>query len=816
MPKLQNDRKEWTRVSAHSPGSSEYTDLSEFAKSYVSPGGFGERVAYGFANTKLIWVERFDEKQHVFFRQCLHGDNCKVTLRFRPAFENDEVLWVIEQSGLHDHAQLSKRALHDLAVEYGVKRRLTADRAILEIHSDLPGTQLPETFKRTVDNVRLSHFSGTKFDGRILGILQAFLASLPVGLFLAAYVLEPSPMIPFMIPGLDSLAAQTMRSFSGLNMVIDGTYKINREDLVLMALCLVGLRLTPRGIVNQIIPIFFMLARVEEHESWKFLFEAAVKHYSEKFGLDISTRVRAVFRDCSAGAEAACFAVFGNDIQVFRDLEHVKRNIIAWAAKHRSQIKNCAVVESIVAKVAFSAPLLIFEFNIFWAHWFLRLEELEEHHFLAYLREFIFSVDGDFIEAKWRCCMVCSPPGFFVYLNNTIERKWRTIENYLPKYKKQDITTLMTELGKIFHGKLQDRSYEGLVDAISDQPHKALICGRGMYPTVEEIGSPGIKRTRRLTSKALLDAIEANGTESVMEVRRFNPPFVWLPGGEDIEASHVVAVFVVPIYSVSALETDAALGSQYADIVLSNSLEECVEAMMPNGVFVAKDYAKMHRMFTVIIVQDNGVFDVQRRFMQRSQTEALFLIRHLEHPGLHGTVCLRTIAMGGHNRRARAKAKSRARAKRISRRELGDSLLDPEPVREEEADDSSEGENGLDDRSADSGDATPGQHEHEFCRFNWVQRRRCCLPSCCSECLVLFKRNDAWACRADLCPSNTILCASCLPDDVAQYSDPPDPPSPVLPCAFPPSPEAMTAMAAAMATVRFVSAEPTIFVDADN
>ena len=80
--------------------------------------------------------------------------------------------------------------------------------------------------------------------------------------------------------------------------------------------------------VSGSIPIFFMLARVEEHESWKFSFQGAVKQYSEKFGLDISTRVRGVFWDCAAGSEAVCFSVFGDGIRVFRDFVHVKQNII--------------------------------------------------------------------------------------------------------------------------------------------------------------------------------------------------------------------------------------------------------------------------------------------------------------------------------------------------------------------------------------------------------------------------------------------------------------------------------------------------------
>ena len=80
---------------------------------------------------------------------------------------------------------------------------------------------------------------------------------------------------------------------------------MNRQNLVLLAVCISGLRLVGSSIVNQVLPIFFMVARVEENESWDLLFRTASEYYLQRFGINLATCVGAVFRDCTAGAGPA-------------------------------------------------------------------------------------------------------------------------------------------------------------------------------------------------------------------------------------------------------------------------------------------------------------------------------------------------------------------------------------------------------------------------------------------------------------------------------------------------------------------------------
>ena len=237
------------------------------------------------------------------------------------------MLWVVEGVGDHNHDNPSKSFFHDLAFEFAVTKNMTSERAMIEIARKHPALTLPANFKRQMENMRAHASSSGKLDGRVVGILEAFLRAVPAGLFVLNATVNPV-MIPFFFYGLDQLVASTIGNFQHpLNLVVDGTYKINRQNLVLLAVGVCGLRLLASGIVNQVLPIFYMVARVEENESWDLLFKSACEHYLARFGLDLSIITGAVFRDCSAGVHEACLKYFGAQCIVFRDLEHVKRTL---------------------------------------------------------------------------------------------------------------------------------------------------------------------------------------------------------------------------------------------------------------------------------------------------------------------------------------------------------------------------------------------------------------------------------------------------------------------------------------------------------
>ena len=103
-----------------------------------------------------------------------------------------------------------------------------------------------------MENMRSHQSSRGKLDGRVVGILQAFLLAVPAGLFVLNATVE-SVMIPFFFYGLDQLVASSIGNYKHLlSLVMDGTYRINRQNLVLLAVGVCGLRLLASGIVNQV------------------------------------------------------------------------------------------------------------------------------------------------------------------------------------------------------------------------------------------------------------------------------------------------------------------------------------------------------------------------------------------------------------------------------------------------------------------------------------------------------------------------------------------------------------------------------------
>ena len=795
---LQKDRKEWHEVSVHQPDATGHLMLYEFAKAFTD-----EDFAFSSPRTQVVWLDGFDAKETVFIRNCLHGKNCEHQLRFRPRIDGDAVVWVIESSKAHCHNEVSKSRFHDLAVKYGVEKGLTAEKAIIQLRRDFPDLVLPEGFDRTIENIRSNESTTGKTDGRIIGILEGFLRNPPPGLFVLTAIVSPVILIPFMCAGLDTVVADLIRNFTlPLHVVIDGTYNINRENLVLLGLGLCGLRMLASGIVNQVVPMFFCLARVEEYASWKALFEAAISHYSQHFGIDLRARVGYVFRDCTAGANRAVTECFGEDTDSFRDLEHVKRNISDWATRHSTNgLLDINLKESIIAKIAFSAGMLLYEFAGFWEAQFHRLELVGEVTFLNYLKNNIFIMEAGVLSAEWRCGPFASNPGFFVYLSNTLERQWRSLKHLLPNYRRQDVTTLMKEISVIFHANVVSGKYTGIVDNLDASPLQSMITGQGIWPTTEELGDPEVPRSRRLTACALLNAIDLHGMNSILLCRRFNPAFEWAPFGDGGGVFDVTAAFVVPIYSLSAVGSNQNLANQYLQVVLANTVDEARAAVVNDGVFNGKANSMMHRIFTVVLLISNlPITDVQRRFLMRSQSEAMFLIRHLELPGMAGTTNLR-LTNGGPAPKAKQRAKARAQSKRSTRRRLGDAVMDPGALPEEidpDEEDRNVEENEVEERGNEGIEqGPPVQHVHSWQAISFAMRKRCCYRKDCMVCLRPLRQQRAWICTAENCVEGLVVCTNCQEQDSR--------------------PAAGTAVrAAASNLVRFSSAEPTLAVDDDN
>ena len=309
-------------------------------------------------------------------------------------------------------------------------------------------------------------------------------------------------------------------------------------------------------------------------------------------------------------------------------------------------------------------------------------------------------------------------------------------------------------------------------------------------PTVEEMGDPDTKRTRRLTARALFKATESDGMENILIVRKMEAPFLWKRFGNDEHVFEVLSAYVVPLHATSAVRVHRGLAEQYLRVVLANTAAQCREAMLTNGAFNGRKHSEMHRTFTVVVVLRAGVHDVSRRFVMRSQSEAAFLVRHFELRGRPGTVDLTLTTGGTDNRRRQRAAKAKARTTRATRRRLGDAAMDPveevEMVDEDlGAEDEHENheEHGVDGELAEvaaeemigdnegdglpvadsgaemAGDATPqALDDPHVCR---KELKEFPPTTGCGSCGHRIRGGKAWICVADGCPHRLWQCLPC-------------------------------------------------------
>jgi hypothetical protein len=208
------------------------------------------------------------------------------------------------------------------------------------------------------------------------------------------------------------------------------------------------------------------------------------------------------------------------------------------------------------------------------------------------------------------------------------------------------------------------KNFKVLPTILDSQPMMALVCGKGVYPTTEEIGDPDVLRMRRLTPKDLYNEILLTGIDSVAFLKRFDRALEWQPNGAGTQILPVSSAFVLPIYNLQAVATNLQLAERFLRIVLTISSENCRVHMAPDDRFDGKEHSAMHRTMTVILVSGDNTFDVRRRFVQRSQTEAVSLIKQFELACSPGSVNLSRSSEGVDQRRARAKAKAKVRSRR--------------------------------------------------------------------------------------------------------------------------------------------------------
>jgi hypothetical protein len=649
--------------------------LQEFAAEYRD----GDNLL-GPPKHRAIWIDDCpNAKSNVWVRSCKSCIGCRLQFRFRERTVGGVKVRTVERCHEHQHANAlpTKAMQKKVAHEYVVTNGLTVNRALLAMDGAKCGVSISET---TLANVRkgASRRNRGNVDSSVRGMLRQFVNSSPSDLSFGDHQIDSSATrIPFTCPPLARVAYEFMMlSPAGLAFVLDGTYKVNAQSLVLLCIGVVGLNMiSSSAIVNQMIPCYFALAHVEDDGAYRSFLQAFLKYYMEVFGIDLSVRTHHVYRDAADGALRALRDAFPH-AAMHRDLQHVKRNIEQWVHRGADRLSNKALLAGVIARVAFSCSFLTFEFHAFWHFFIAKLEtELGEILLAGYLKEFILKTGSDgVITAEWVSSVGDVEPGYALYISNCIERFWRTLKGLMQNHAHQDASSCILGVRDVMLTFAARDKWKGLSQKLKDVL-PMLVSGSGALSTADEaLLNGGGKRKHRLTAKRMFEQFTNHGLCSFARHSHY-------PQGRQMHDRQlhfmVEDCYVLPVFHFGDTEKYPTLVQRRVDLLFAQSEQEACELLKSNHVYDPSEHHMMHYYFTVVIFGrcPEGQYHIRElsfKSVCKSQTEAMVFVAHF-----HGAACappLNSVDLAptvGGCPAAKAKAGAQTAAKtRIKRRRL--------------------------------------------------------------------------------------------------------------------------------------------------
>jgi len=161
----------------------------------------------------------------------------------------------------HENALPTKAMQKKVAKEYVVTKGLSVNRATVAMNSAGCDVAISET---TLANVRkgANRRNRGNVDSSVRGMLRQFVNSSPSDVSFGNFQIDSdATRIPFTIPPLARVAYDFMMlTVGGLAFVLDGTYKVNVQNLVLLCIGVVGIiMISGSAIVKQLIPCLFCI-----------------------------------------------------------------------------------------------------------------------------------------------------------------------------------------------------------------------------------------------------------------------------------------------------------------------------------------------------------------------------------------------------------------------------------------------------------------------------------------------------------------------------------------------------------------------------
>lgn len=298
------------------------------------------------------------------------------------------------------HLEDNKRLQQHFARQYAAQH--TPARALLKMVEDkVPKEHRPTTSQ--LKNMRPTKSSKTSSGVAVscLGDLRKFVASPPGTIRIHQELVvcqEDNVCIPFSCPCLDDVLAQCPSTV----FVMDFTYKVSAEGLLLGVIGPAALRVTDSLPVLRCIPAFFVVSTAENEASHKVLLDLYMKSMESK-----DLHATDGFFDCSCMAAVLSY-LKEHKASVFphRCLQHVKRNIRDESSTRdivsgRPRLQNRELVNVLLDWVQFSAFLPSdLEFGTFWSSIISRMDKKEkdtdfnEPEMSAYLKRHILDTSG--------------------------------------------------------------------------------------------------------------------------------------------------------------------------------------------------------------------------------------------------------------------------------------------------------------------------------------------------------------------------------------------------------------------------------------
>ena len=504
--------------------------------------------------------------------KCDQCNNCSTQWSFK--FVKDalasHVQMVVEKLGECGGERNVKRLKKDNAKKYST---LTAAKAALKLEEDgVAAEEWPEDHQ--IKHCRLVPKTESKeIPAQCLATLRDFLAAPPAEITVVVEKVECTSeraRIPFYsVAGREKALEIKLPC-----MLMDFTFKTNREGLLLGAVGPVGLVMDKAGPSMRFLPVFFMIADAEDTDAHKMLLNLYV-HWADEAGIEISDG----FFDCTCLTSA--LQEYGDRMYLHRCLQHTKTNVKTEAKKKdevtgKARLANTELARVIVDWVEFSAALPNdLEFHVFWASILRRMESsrsssttnFEEAAMAKYLKDHILDMSGPCIRASWQCGLGAVPMGFTTYAVNAIERAHRSLKGFLDGgWELRSISELMGQVGRAVQNRVKKGCYNGLVARV-DKASPLLTARLGVRSPGTEAsesvnGTKPQGQSKRLDLNKLLAHYRVEGPKHTFLTRSCH---LLLPTGERARRVYVMPKYELTWSVYRAVDMEAALDLAVAD-----------------------------------------------------------------------------------------------------------------------------------------------------------------------------------------------------------------------------------------------------------